>query len=92
MTTLLTILAQSSEVAPVGNPVGFRIFLMVLFFLIGLAVFAFWLWTIVDCAKHETPEGNTKLIWLLVIFLAGWLGALIYLFVRRPQRKAALGQ
>lgn len=48
--------------------------------------FAFWIWTIVDCATNESSEGNNKLIWILIILFTGWIGALIYFFVRRPQR------
>ena len=66
--------------------------LIPLFFMaIGLAVTALWIWMIVDCATNEPPEGNDKLIWILVIILAGWIGALIYLIVRRPQRLALFG-
>ncbi|MGJ8722918.1 MAG: PLDc N-terminal domain-containing protein [Roseibacillus sp.] len=88
MTTLLTILAQALDAPSQGAPIA----VMILFFLIGIAVFAFWLWTLIDCLKNETSEGNDKLIWILVIVLAGWVGSLIYLLVRRPQRKAALGK
>jgi hypothetical protein len=41
---------------------------------------------IIDCATNEPAEGNDKLIWILVIVLTNWIGALIYYFVRRPQR------
>ena len=47
---------------------------------------------IVDCAKNEKSEGNEKIVWILVIVLAGWIGALIYLFARRPTRKRELGR
>ncbi len=45
----------------------------------------FWIWTIVDCVMHE-PEGNDKLVWLIVIVLIGIIGSLIYCLVRRPAR------
>ncbi len=45
----------------------------------------FWIWTIVDCAMRE-PEGNDKLVWLIVIVLIGIIGSLIYCLVRRPAR------
>jgi branched-subunit amino acid ABC-type transport system permease component len=52
----------------------------------GLAAFAFWLWMLIDCAQHEPNEGNTKLVWILILIFTSWIGALIYYFVRRPQR------
>ena len=55
------------------------------FLLVGLAVFAFWLWMLIDAIRHAPSENNLKLIWILVIILAGIIGALIYFFVQRPK-------
>jgi len=64
-----------------------------LFFLVPivLAIFAFWIWMLVDCATKESDQGNDKIIWILVIIFTHWLGALIYFLVRRPERKRLLG-
>lgn len=58
------------------------------FMLFGLAALAFWIWMLIDCIKNEPSEGNDKLIWVLVIVLTNWIGALIYFLVRRPNRPA----
>jgi len=55
-------------------------------FLFGATAAAFWVWMIIDCATREPVEGNERLIWILIIVLAHWIGALIYYFVRRPKR------
>ena len=57
------------------------------FMIFGVIGFAFWIWVLIDCVKNEPSEGNDKLIWILVIVLTGWIGGLIYLFFRRPERK-----
>lgn len=54
--------------------------------------FAFWLWMLIDCLKHEKSEGNDKLIWVLVIIFGHWLGALVYFFVRRAERLKSSGR
>jgi hypothetical protein len=79
------------ETAAVGGGI---ILLMVWLFMICLvlAASAFWIWMIVDCATNEPSEGNDKLIWLLVIILVHLLGAILYYFIRRPQRKASTGR
>lgn len=51
-----------------------------------------WIWMIIDCAMNEPSEGNDKLVWMLIILLTSWLGALIYFFVRRPQRIRMYGK
>lgn len=64
-----------------------QILFFVGFLLFGLIGLAFWIWMLIDCLKYEESEGNDKLIWVLVIVLTNWIGALIYFFVRRPERK-----
>ena len=60
--------------------------------LIGIALMIFWIWMLVDCATKESGQGNDKVIWILVIVLTGWIGALIYLLARRPTRMRELGR
>ena len=61
-------------------------------FLISLAATAFWVWMLVDCLMKEPSEGNDKVIWALVIVFTHLLGALIYYFLRRPQRIQQYGE
>jgi hypothetical protein len=60
--------------------VGVGLFLFI--GVIALVAIAFWVWMLVDCVQREFPpqDQNTKIVWILVIVLAGWLGALIYFF------------
>jgi hypothetical protein len=51
-----------------------------------------WIIVLVEVLQKETDENNTKLLWALVVVLTGWIGALIYLFVRRPERQKTLGR
>ncbi|HKF22545.1 MAG TPA: PLDc N-terminal domain-containing protein [Candidatus Angelobacter sp.] len=63
--------------------------LLVIFLILWSMIF--WLKMLVECATKEPNQGNDKIIWILIIVLVGWLGALIYYFVRRPQRIAQYG-
>lgn len=67
------------------------VFFTFLVFLIAVAVFIFWIRMLIECATREPNEGNDKLIWVLIIVLAGWVGALVYYFVRRPKRMIDVG-
>lgn len=64
--------------------------LVLLGFLILLAGFVFWLAMLMDCATKESTEGNTKLVWTIIIVFTNIVGAFLYLLVRRPQRYAEL--
>ena len=52
----------------------------------------FWVWVIYDCITKESSEGNDKVAWLLFVLLVPVLGALIYYFVRRPERIKTVGR
>lgn len=59
---------------------GLRLILILPFVILG---FVFWLWMLIDCLKRPDNKfaigGNyAKLIWILVIIFAGFIGALIY--------------
>ena len=53
---------------------------------IGLFGTIFWIWMLIDCAKNEPREGNDRILWVLIIALTHFVGALIYYFARRPER------
>lgn len=68
-----------------------------LLFLCGVAAIAilgmlFWLWMIVDCATHEPSDSNNKIVWLLIIIFTHLIGAILYYFIRRPERIRFIGQ
>lgn len=77
------LLAQDEGAAIVG--LGF----MCCFMVFGIALFGFWLWMLIDCCTKKFEGENEKLIWVLVIVLASWIGALVYFFVGRPKGKKA---
>ena len=60
--------------------------------LVGIASFAIWVWMLIDCITNEPSEGNDKVIWLLIILLLHGLGAVLYYFIRRPQRIEKFGK
>ena len=52
--------------------------------LILIIITIFWLRMLIDAFKREDwPSGlkDTKILWVLVVFFAGWIGALIYYIV-----------
>jgi hypothetical protein len=67
-------------------------FLFLIFAGMGLAATVLWVWMIIDCATKEPSESNDKIVWILTIIFTHWIGALIYLVVRRPQRMRQFGR
>jgi len=59
---------------------------------LSLLLFVLWIWMLIDCIKYEPSTGNDKIIWVLVIVLLNGIGALLYYFIRRPERIKQTGQ
>lgn len=59
--------------------------------LIALAAGLFWLWMIVDCLQRSdrgfpSKGANDKLIWVLVLIFANFLGAILYYLLVKAKR------
>ena len=60
--------------------------------LIVLGLVGLWIWMLVDCIKRDEEDfpsmgENTKLIWILIVVLTGWLGGIIYFFMVKQKMK-----
>ncbi len=58
-----------------------------IFAILAIAGFAFWIWALVDAVKVPDDSmfrAGNKLVWVLLIVLTGWIGAIIYVVVGRP--------
>lgn len=75
------------------GPMGYPELVIILLVLCAAVVFiGFWVWMLVDCIKNEPDQGNDKVVWVIVIALLGWIGALVYLLARRPTRMRQFGR
>jgi hypothetical protein len=57
-----------------------------------VALVALWIWALVDAIRVPDDadyRAGTKLVWVLVIVLTGFIGAAVYLAVGRPARRPA---
>lgn len=54
--------------------------------IIGLVVFAVWVWSLIDVIRSDFRGENDKLIWILVVILGGILGSIIYFIVGRKNK------
>lgn len=76
---------------------GMAEWLFVLFIPLAIAGFVFWIIMLLDAIKvpdERSFKSGNRLVWVLVIVLAGWIGALIYLLAGRPDggAKAAIAR
>jgi prolipoprotein diacylglyceryltransferase len=59
----------------------FFIFIYMLLFLCSIFAFIVWILMLVDAATRTFPGENDKLMWILIIVLVGFIGAVVYYFV-----------
>ena len=57
----------------------------------SLLLTCIWVWALVDCVTRESSDGNDRIVWLLVLIFFNVIGTIVYVFYRRPQRRAELG-
>ena len=64
--------------------------LVILFVLpLGLLATAFWIWMLIDAAQNRGLDQNEKVVWIVVVALLHFLGAIIYFFAGRSKRRLA---
>ena len=71
----------------IGAIVGGMVFLVLLLIAVAVFLFVFWIKMIIDCAKRDFKAENEKVVWILVIVLLGFLGAIVYYFAVKVQDK-----
>jgi hypothetical protein len=79
----MTVLLTDNAGAAIGSA---------LLVLLVLALGALWVWALVDAIRvpdDSDYRAGTKLVWILVIVLTGFIGAAVYLAVGRPARRPA---
>jgi len=68
----------------------FSLFAMVFFGIIALAVFAFWIWMLIDAIQNKGLTDGEKICWVLAVVFLHIIGALLYFFIARPKRNTPL--
>lgn len=70
-------------------PGGFGIPLLSGLIPCSLLFLAFWVWMLVDAVRNKGLDQNERIVWIIVIALTHFIGALLYLIFGRPKRKLA---
>ena len=70
----------------------FRAAWMSVQFVIGILLFAFWIWMIVDCAKRKFKNDGEKIIWMILTIFTSWIGAIVYYIAVRTLNPKGLSK
>ena len=68
---------------------GLEILFLLFLLPLSLLSFAFWIWMLVDAAQNRGLDQNEKIVWIVVVALTHFIGAVIYFFFGRPKRRLA---
>lgn len=74
-----------------SSDILFGLFSMMWLFMMGLivALIIFWIFMIIDCVKRDFPGDSDKTLWILILVLAGYIGAIIYYVVIKRKQDSA---
>ncbi len=66
----------------IGSALGGMFLLLLL-----LAAIGFWVWSLVDAVRvpDDSYRAGSKVVWVLVIALTGFIGSIVYLLAGRPR-------
>ena len=82
--------SDAAALAIIPIIIGFMsLYMIIPMFVFGIVacLVIFWILMIVDVVKRDFKKDNDRLIWILVVVLAGWIGALIYYFMIKREDK-----
>ncbi len=60
--------------------------------IVAILVLIFWIWMLVDAAKRNFRNTAEKVVWIIVIVLGQWVGALVYFIVIKSLNSRGLIQ
>jgi hypothetical protein len=72
----------------IGGIIG--LFLILFLATIGLLLFAFWIWMLIDAIQNKGLTDGEKVGWVLAVVFLHFLGALLYFFIGHPKRNTPL--
>jgi len=79
---------MSSFGSLLGIFVGFMVLLWFLWLAVMIGAVVFWIVMIVDVIQRKFPKKDDKTLWILIVVLAGVIGAIVYYFmVKRKEKK-----
>jgi Phospholipase_D-nuclease N-terminal len=66
------------------------LFLVLFLGTIGLLLFVFWIWMLIDAIQNKGLTDGEKVGWVLAVVFLHFIGALLYFFIGRPKRNTPL--
>ena len=88
MAGLKKAMAKDDDKKQTKNMISGAIGLLVMVFLgiIGLLVFIFWIWMLIDAIQNRGLTDGEKIGWVLAIVFLHIIGSILYFFIARPKR------
>ena len=88
----LLLLAQQAENVGGGDVSGGLLLgggvMLIVALVLGALALILWIWALIDAIQNPALSSNERIVWILVIVLTNWLGAVIYLLIGRNRSVA----
>jgi hypothetical protein len=66
------------------------LFFMAFLAVVGLLLFVFWIWMLIDAIQNKGLTDGEKVGWVLAVVFLHFIGALLYFFIGHPKRHTPL--
>ena len=66
------------------------LFLILFLATVGLLLFVFWIWMLIDTIQNKGLTDGEKIGWVLAVVFLHFIGATLYFFIGRPKRNMPL--
>jgi len=82
-------MANETEVAGaiVAGVMGLFFLVWAIMMIAGILLTIFWIFMIVDVVQRKFKNDSDRLVWILIVVLANWIGAAVYYFVIKRKDK-----
>lgn len=74
-------IVETAKIQAGGASIAIVLLIFLVVFVISILFLIFWIFMLVDAAKRKFKGDNEKVLWILLIVLTSWIGAIIYYFV-----------
>lgn len=82
----LTNTANDAASAAAGGAVlaGFA-GVMIFVWILAIVGFVFWIWALIDVIRRQFTNPSDKTLWIILVVILGYLGAILYLIIGRKK-------
>ncbi len=66
---------------------NFRTIIPIISLILSALAIILWIFMLIDAIKRDFGSKSSKIVWIILLILTNWIGALIYLFAVKIKKR-----